>query len=67
MILAETIFVGGAPVGVVRQDTNSRQIVFFPIDGKSPLPNRPWKSVDELRAAVVAAFSKPEKDESPSD
>ena len=66
MIVAETIFVSNKPVGVIRRDSNTRQIDFSPIDGKSPLPDRPWNSVDELRAAVTAAFSEPEIEESPS-
>ena len=56
MILTETIFVEGAPVGVVRQDINTRQIAFSPIEGRSRLPAKDWKSMDELKEAVIAAY-----------
>ncbi len=46
MILTETIFVGNAPVGVIRMDTISKQIAFSPINGKSRLPDREWASID---------------------
>lgn len=56
MILTETIFVGNAPVGVIRMDTISKQIAFSPIKGKSPLPDREWASVDELKEAVIGEY-----------
>jgi hypothetical protein len=61
VILTETIFLEGAPVGVVRQDTITRQIAFSPIKGPSLLPVREWESMDELKAAVIRAY----KNESP--
>ena len=61
MIMIETIFLGGAPVGVVRQDTNTRQIAFSPIKGPSLLPVRERESMDEFKAAVIRAY----KNESP--
>lgn len=57
MILTETIFLGGAPVGVVRQDTNSKQIAFSPIKGKSRLPAQEWVSIDELKKAVIREYT----------
>ena len=57
MILAETIFLDGTPVGVVRQDTLTSQIVFSPINSQSRLPSMEWKSVDELKVAVAKAYS----------
>ena len=56
MILAETIFVSGKPVGVVRQDTLTRLIAFSPIKGKSRLRDREWASVDEIKAAVIREY-----------
>lgn len=56
MILAETIFVADTPVGVIRMDTNTRQIAFSPIEGKSRLPDREWKSIDELKDAVIKTY-----------
>ena len=54
MILAETVFVRGAPVGVIRQDSNTNQVDFSPTDGKSLIQDRNWPSVDELKLAVIA-------------
>ena len=56
MILAETIFLEGVPVGVVRQDTITRLFAFSPVFGRSRLPAKDWKSVDELKAAVLRAY-----------
>ena len=56
MILVETIFVSGKPVGVVRRDDYSGEIAFSPIKGKSRLPDREWKSVDELKQAVFREY-----------
>ena len=61
MILAETIFLEGAPIGVVRQDSNSGLIDFSPIDGKSPLPQRQWKDVDELKLSVTESYRQKSK------
>jgi len=69
VILAETIFLGGAPVGVARQDTTTRKIAFSPIKGRSRLPARDWKSMDELKVAVLKAYETkgpPESTDEPS-
>lgn len=58
MILAETIFVSSKPVGVIRQNTNRQQIAFSPITGPSRLPAKDWKSIDELKAAVIREYEK---------
>ncbi len=58
MILTETIFLDGAPVGVIRQNTNTQQIAFSPIKGPSRLPEREWSSIDELKAAVIREYEK---------
>jgi len=65
MILAETIHVAGKPVGRLMVNTNSHEIAFQAAEAISLLPDQEWASVDELRAAVIAAYSKPEKEESP--
>jgi hypothetical protein len=57
MILNETMYVNRQPVGVVRRDSNSKQIAFSPISGKSLLPVKEWASIDELKKAVRAAYS----------
>ena len=56
MILAETLYIDRQPIGIVRQDSHSGQIVFSPLEGKSPLPQRRWRSVDELKRAVIRAY-----------
>lgn len=57
VILTETIFVSGKPVGVVRQDTLTRLIAFSPIKGRSRLRDREWASIDELKAAVIREYT----------
>lgn len=57
MILTETIFLQGAPVGVVRRDDFSGEIAFSPHKPPSKLPLREWKSVDELKAAVIREYT----------
>ena len=57
MILAETIFVDRQPVGIVRQDSNTQQIDFSPLKGKSLVTDRSWESIDDLKLAVFAAYS----------
>jgi hypothetical protein len=59
MILVETIYINRQPVGVVRQDTNRKQIAFSPISGKSLLPVTEWASVDELKAAWMLRATRP--------
>ena len=56
MILRETIFVAGQPVGVVCQDDYSGEVAFTPIKGKSRLLEREWTSVDEIKAAVIREY-----------
>lgn len=57
MILTETLYLAGKPIGVIRQNTNTRQIAFSPIEGKSRLPEREWADIDELKAAVMKAYA----------
>ncbi len=61
MILAETIFVDQRPVGVVRRDSTTRQVAFSPTDGRSLLPERQWRDIDEMKAAVIKAYAKTKK------
>lgn len=65
-MLSETIHMAGRPVGRLLVNTNSQEISFQPHDTPSPVPDRDWESVDELRNAIARAYSEPEKDESPS-
>ena len=56
MILSETIFINRQPVGVVRHDSNTGQVKFAPIKGTSPLPEKQWRDVDELKQALFQAY-----------
>ena len=58
MILVETIFFSGKPVGVIRRDDYSGEIAFSPIKGKSRLPDREWASVDEIKVAIIKTYTK---------
>ncbi len=58
MILSETIFIERRPVGVVRQDSKTGQVIFSLIQGKSPLPEKRWRNVDELKQALFRAYKK---------
>jgi hypothetical protein len=60
MILSETIYIDRQPVGVVRHDSHSGQVKFSPIQGKSPLPDKRWRDVDELKRALFLAYRKNE-------
>lgn len=57
MILSETIFIDRQPVGVVRHDSHTGQVKFSPIQGKSPLLEKRWRSVDELKQAVFRIYA----------
>jgi hypothetical protein len=56
MILSETIFIDRQPVGVVLHDSHTGQVKFSPIQGKSPLPDKRWRNVDELKQALFRAY-----------
>ena len=58
MILSETIFIEQRPVGIVHQDSKTGQVKFSPIQGKSPLPDKRWRDVDELKRALFLAYRK---------
>jgi hypothetical protein len=63
MMLSETLHVSDRPVGKLLVNTNSQEIAFQAAESPSLLTNRSWKTVDELRAAVTAAYFKPANDE----
>lgn len=58
MILVETIYIKGKPIGLIRQHTRTKQIAFSPFGGVRKLPEREWFCVDELKEAVIAAYAK---------
>ncbi len=57
MILRESIFSDGKVVGILRQDTNTGQIAFSPNFSESRLTEKEWLDIDELKAAVKAAYA----------
>ncbi len=57
-LLAEILRIDRRPVGMIRQDSNSKQIGFSPLRGKLQLPQRRWGHVDELKQAVIQAYQK---------
>ena len=59
-MLKETVFANGRPVGVLLVDTFNRQISFHPTESPSLLPDRSWNSLDEMRQAIVEAYSRKE-------
>lgn len=61
MILAETLHVSDRPVGRLLVNSLSGGISFQPAEAPSLLPDKPWSSVDEVKAAVTAAYSKTKK------
>lgn len=61
MILTETIQVDGKPVGKIIVDSNVREIAFTPHEGQSRLPEQRWENVEQLKQAVIKAYSKIKK------
>lgn len=57
MKLTESLYVDGQPVGMIIQHSQSGAIAFIPKEGIEPLPKRTWRSVDELKAAVIREYT----------
>ena len=58
MMTAETIFVDGVPVGRIVIETQSQEIAFIPTIFPSRLSAKDYASIDDLRNAVISAYSK---------
>lgn len=56
MIMAESVFMRGQPVGRIFSDSNSGTFTFQPARGKSPLLQSQWRDVDALRKAIYEAY-----------
>ena len=56
-MLKETVFAKGKPIGVLIVDTFNGQMTFTPAEEPSLLSNRRWKSLDEMRQAVIKAYT----------
>jgi hypothetical protein len=60
MKVSETIFdPDGKPLGWIEQEAMSGAVGFRPREGVAPLPDRPWRDVDELREALLKLYGKP--------
>jgi hypothetical protein len=57
MKLCESFYVDGRAVGMIVQDSLSLAIAFVPKEGIEALPKRAWRTVDELKAAVIHAYT----------
>jgi hypothetical protein len=62
MILTETIFQNRQPIGRIFSDTNTGLFAFSPTSGHSPLPDREWRDVDELKRAIFEAYGRAENE-----
>ena len=58
MLTSETIYVDGVPVGRIVIETQSQEIAFLPTISPSKLPTQDFSSLDDLRNAVISAYSK---------
>jgi hypothetical protein len=56
MKLTESFYVDGRAVGMIIRDSLSGAIAFVPKEGIEALPKRAWRSVDELKAAVIKTY-----------
>ncbi len=61
MVLTETIFVNGQPVGQIRENVLKGVVTFQPKHGHASLAGRTWRSVDSCQRAVLTFY----KSESP--
>lgn len=52
VIIAETVFKDRKAIGRIFSDSNTGFFSFVPTDGKTRLPDRTWRDVDELKAAL---------------
>lgn len=53
---SESVTVDGKPVGRIMWDSGSGRLAFIPTVTPSPVSDRNWASIDELRAAIVEAY-----------
>jgi hypothetical protein len=52
MILRETIFVDGRPVGKLLKDIHAGHVTFKPADDNPRLASRTWRDVNEATRAI---------------
>ena len=56
MVLIETLFHNGRPLGKIRQDLHRGIITFTPKEGHTLLARRKWKSVTACQRAVITTY-----------
>ncbi len=57
MMISETLHVEGKSVGRMIVDTNAKEVTFEPNENPTLVPDRNWNGVDELRQAVIQAYT----------
>jgi hypothetical protein len=58
MVLVETFFIDGKPVGKIIENLNHDLITFEPRDGNKHLSGRKWRSATDCRKAVIKTYTK---------
>ena len=58
MVVIETMFIDGEPVGKVCEDLGRGLVTFIPKDGNKRLARRKWKSVVSCQRAVIKTYTK---------
>ena len=61
MILAESFFIHGKPVGTIREDVYKGIVTFEPKHGLSSLAGRRWRSVAACEKAVINSYQRKSK------
>jgi hypothetical protein len=57
MILSETMFIEGRPIGKILTDAQTGSASFIPFDNRDTrLPNRQFANVTDCRKAVASAY-----------
>jgi hypothetical protein len=57
MLLIETFFIAGEPVGKICQDIYKGAVTFAPKAGNKHLARRKWKTVFSCQRAVIKSYT----------
>ena len=58
MVLVETLFHRGEPIGKISQDLFAGEVRFIPNEGHKRLAQRKWSSVNACQRAVLKHYTK---------
>ena len=58
MIVTETLFHNGQPLGKISQDLFAGEVRFIPNEGHKRLAGRKWSSVNACQRAVIKTYMK---------